>query len=53
MKSPRGQKRLVWIRHQNNCLTRIWGVLKENRDNSYLGRNSNCWEFQGFGLCIA
>ncbi len=28
-------------------------MLKENHESSYLGRNSNCWEFQGFELCIA
>jgi hypothetical protein len=43
---PYGTKRLVWRRHQNNCLTRIWDVLNENCENSYLGRELNCWNFE-------
>jgi hypothetical protein len=41
---PYGTKRLVWRRHQNNCLTRIWDVSNENRENSYLGRELNYGE---------
>jgi hypothetical protein len=31
---PYGTKRLVWRRHQNNCLKIIWDELNENCENS-------------------
>ncbi len=62
-------KRLVWKSHGKTIRTirggsdeksirivgqqECWVCLSENFENSHLGRDSNCWELQGFGSCIA